>query len=147
MSTTTNHPGVTLRSKIAGGTLYLTFRNPFDGDGQKTKSSQTASLKDATAIAEKVSEAIHSTLENLRDDYPQIIYDLLEVKPLTKKIEQAKKALKVPSTVWQSHDMRASRAAANEALSEMESMRQQREYWRSKAITAQAALGRNVLPA
>jgi len=150
-----DYPGVSFKTKTVGGTIYVEFRNPFQGGANKTKSTKTGILKNAESIARMLSEAIHVKLDDMRNDYPQIIYDILEVKPLGKKIELAKKSFVDSKTLADSPSAALgskssmehyiSIAKANEdVLDEVQKFRAQMEYWRGKAVAAEAALGRRV---
>lgn len=157
-----SHPGVSLHTKIKGGVINFMFRDSFDKGKQKIRSSKTNEWEKASKLAEQLSEALRSKPDEIKDQYDKLIYDILQIQPFERKLAKAKEALEPgdievmlpakpgrprrlqgPRFVTKKRDP-ASIQAAEELLSQLEHMRKQREYWRAKAIKAEAALGRKL---
>jgi hypothetical protein len=175
-----NYDGVSLHTKVKGGTISLMFRDPFDGGQQKKRTSKTKEWEKAEKIAVQVAEAIKAEQPDyIGENYDDIVYEILEVErhdAIRKKARAALAPKKVGiqlkreqvigvsgenvSLAIEPFGSREGRSredavltisaspdavkALEDALQRLERMRQQRDYWRSKAIAAETKLGRKL---
>ena len=136
--------GVSAKTKVEGGNIILRFRWKRK---QLNKSSETADRQKAISLANELVKALNSP-EDVPAGLPDKVYEWLQVIPDKKRRTKITEALKAPALeLGTSHrwtNAVEAKKSFDELWSKYEAACQQREFWRLKAVKAEAQLGRKI---